>query len=360
MDVRQQLQEEYVRTLAAHLAKADEAALNHAYELGRKILADGFGVLDQVMLHNDSLVRIIVDCPQSELHRNLDRAADFLAESLSPFEMSLRGYREANTRLKALHETLEQKIEERTRELVKASKVKDDFLAMVSHELRTPLTSIASVIKLLDSGAFGSLQSSMHNPVKLAQRNCERLMRIVNDLLDLTKIAGGTFDLILQSAELEPILLEVIESRQVDPAVRNIKFVISEAARGVRVSADPLRIQQVLDNLLANAVKYSDAKYPIEIAVERRSEFVRVGVTDHGTGIAGEHRDKIFMPFSQADQSSTRTPGGIGLGLSIARAIVEAHRGTIEFCAAESRGTTFYFDLPIEDAQESPRRLDTP
>lgn len=183
MNVRQRLQDEYASALVAHIANGDEAALNHAYELGRQILAEGCGVLDQVALHTEAFGRIVAVNAKGHVRQQLDRAGEFLAESLSPFEMSLRGYRDANARLAALHETLEQKIQERTRELIIANRVKDDFLAMVSHELRTPLTSINAVVAMLECGALGTMPADARKPIKLARRNCERLMRIVNDLL---------------------------------------------------------------------------------------------------------------------------------------------------------------------------------
>jgi signal transduction histidine kinase len=353
MNGQHQLREEYAGALAEHMANADEAVLQRAYELGRRILGGGTGVIDLVALHHEAFDQIRADGWPSDTRRDLHRASEFLAESLSPFEMSLRGYREANSRLTALQETLEQKIEKRTRELVIASKVKDDFLAMVSHELRTPLTSIASVIKLLDNEALGLLPPSVRKPVKLAQRNCERLVRIVDDLLDLTKIARGAFDLHLQPAELVPILLQVIESRQIDLDAQKITLSIADGAEDVWVATDPPRLQQVLDNLLTNAAKFSDVKSTIEVDVDRHAACIRVSVTDHGMGIAEEYRDAVFKAFTQADSTATRAKGGVGLGLSIARAIILAHRGTIDFSSVEGEGTTFYFDLPIEDVPQT-------
>jgi signal transduction histidine kinase len=201
---------------------------------------------------------------------------------------------------------------------------------------------------MLECGALGTMPAEARKPIKLARRNCERLMRIVNDLLDLTNIGRGSFDLQLQSVELEPILWQAVESRQVVPEARVITFAVTDRAKGARVAADPPRLQQVLDNLLTNAAKFSDAKNAIDVQVDRHAECIRVAVTDRGIGIAPDHYDEVFKPFMQVDSSSTRAQGGAGLGLTIARAIVEAHHGTIGFSSKESEGTTFYFDLPAE------------
>lgn len=348
--MRRRLRQEYAGALTAYIANAGEPALKGAYELGREMLSKGLGVLDHIALYNEAMAAIVADKLAPEVREDLGRGGAFLAESLSAFEMSLRGYRETNSRLAALQASLEQKIEERTRELVRANKVKDDFIAMVSHELRTPLTSINAVVALLDGGALGTLSSAMSRTIQLARRNCERLIRIVEDLLDQTKIAHGAFDLRLQTADLESILLQVVESRRINPATPSISFTIADQAKGVRVAADPPRLQQVLDNLLNNAVKFSDANSPIEVAVERHDEHVRVAVIDHGIGIAPDYCNEVFKPFTQADSSSTRAAGGVGLGLSIARAIVQAHRGTMEFSSIEGSGSMFYFDLPISAA----------
>jgi signal transduction histidine kinase len=347
------LQNDYAGGLLEYIAKADEAALTRAYDVGRGILNEGYGVLDQVMLHSDVVRALLVDGAHDELHHTLGRAAEFLAESLSPFEMSLRGFQDANARLTALHETLEQKIEERTRELVVASKVKDDFLAMVSHELRTPLTSIGAVVALLAAGSLGSIPAEIAEPLRLAQRNCERLQRLVDDLIDLTRIGRGSFDLRLQSVELEPLLLHVVDMRRIASGGRAITFALADAAKGVRVAADPPRLQQVLNSLLSNAAKFSGAESVIEVGVERCAGGVRIAVTDHGIGISERRCEDIFKPFAQADLTSTRTPGGAGLGLSIARAIVTAHRGTLGFSSKEGVGTTFFFDLPVDVEAEA-------
>jgi signal transduction histidine kinase len=350
MSERRRLTAEYGDALRAHMATANETGLNRAYELGRQMLGEGFGVIDEVMLHSQALDRILSGRAPAAIRGDYCHAATFLAESLSAFEMSLRGYREANEDLACLQKTLEQRIAERTRELTDANRVKDDFLAMVSHELRTPLTAINVVLAMLAGDALGNLPPAMRQPVELAHRNCDRLIRIVDNLIDFTAISRGGFDLHLEPVDLVPILREAIESKQRFDETRPISFTVAESAACARVVADAPRLRQVFEHLLSNAAKFSDAGQRIEVGVERKQQRVRVAVKDHGIGIPEADHDRVFNAFTQADSSSTRRHGGIGLGLSIARALVEAHRGTIDYDATAGGGTTFYFDLPVEGA----------
>jgi signal transduction histidine kinase len=246
-----------------------------------------------------------------------------------------------------LYESLERKVQERTGDLMKAAKVKDEFLAMVSHELRTPLTSINAAVALLHAEKFAAIPPQVRTLVELAHNNGIRLLRIVNDLIDLTRISSGTFELKMEQVELGPILVQVVDSKRINPEFRATKITLLDRTDCVFVDADPPRIQQVIDNLISNAVKFSDPHTQLEIAADRLNKNVRVSVADKGIGIPDEFQTLVFEPFTQVDSSSTRSKGGIGLGLSIAKAIVEAHRGKIGFTSKPGKGSTFYFELPI-------------
>jgi len=237
-------------------------------------------------------------------------------------------------------------IETDVTELKKLDIAKDEFLATVSHELRTPLTSIRSALAFLDADKQPS-PGNQRRLLELAQRNCARLMRIVDDLLDVARIAAGGLKLDLQRTALASILEQMLEGRIGDGA-SNIRLEISEAARDAQVMADPFRIQQALDNLLSNAVKFSAAGDPIDLTADCCNDVVRVSIRDRGVGIPESFQERAFDAFTQADSSAARQQGGTGLGLRIAKTIVEAHRGTIGFSSAEGKGTVFYIDLPLE------------
>lgn len=232
-------------------------------------------------------------------------------------------------------------------ELKKADIAKDEFLAKVSHELRTPLTPIHGALALMRSGKIAHLPEKLDELTEMASRNCTRLMSIVNDLLDFTRISSGRFSLDSGMVQLQPFLEQVVENKRIGSAPPIIKLTVDPRAKDAKLEADPLRIQQVLDNLLSNAMKFTDPGDQIEVNVDRRDQSLRISVVDHGPGIPKDFRDRVFEAFAQADSSSTRRKGGVGLGLSICKSIVEAHGGKIGFSSEEGHGTTFYFDLPL-------------
>jgi signal transduction histidine kinase/DNA-binding response OmpR family regulator len=232
-------------------------------------------------------------------------------------------------------------------ELKKADIAKDEFLAKVSHELRTPLTPIHGALAIIKSGKVADQPEKLDDLVDMAIRNSARLMSIVNDLLDFTRISSGRFSLESGVIDLQSLLEQVVENKRIGPNPPTITLTVTPPAKGIKLEADSNRIQQVLDNLLSNAIKFTDSGGHIEVDVEKRKKALRVSVVDHGPGIPKEFQDRAFEAFSQADSSSTRRQGGVGLGLSICKSIMEAHGGTIGFASKEGEGTTFYFELPL-------------
>jgi signal transduction histidine kinase len=174
----------------------------------------------------------------------------------------------------------------------------------------------------------------------------ERLVLLVNAILDAEKIEAAKLDFVLEPVELLPLIEQAIELNRPYSAQFGISFKLGQVAHDVWVEADGNRLIQVLSNLLSNAAKFSPPGDEIIITMERRGQAVRVGVTDHGSGVPESFRPRIFTKFAQADSSDARQRGGSGLGLCISRAIIEQFGGTIDYETGGTTGTTFYFELP--------------
>jgi PAS domain S-box-containing protein len=225
--------------------------------------------------------------------------------------------------------------------------LKNEFISIVSHELRTPLTSIAGALGLLCGGIAGELSPQAKALVEVAHRNSERLALLVNDLLDVGQIESGKMTVEVQPVDLMVVAQEALEANRGHATRCGVHLVLQEGASGVKVCADRTRLLQVLTNLLSNAIKFSPPHGTVTISLTRGPGSVRLAVTDQGSGIPEAFRARVFQKFAQADASDARARGGAGLGLSIAKAVVERLGGRIGFDTEPGWGTTFYFELPV-------------
>jgi signal transduction histidine kinase len=226
------------------------------------------------------------------------------------------------------------------------ARMKNELISALSHELRTPLTSIRGSLDLLVSGATGELPPEALGIAKVAHGNCARLVRLVNDVLDIEKIEAGRMEFRLEPLDLEALLERSVDLVRPYGEALGVGFETESSAPGVRVRADPDRLIQVVENLLSNAVKFSPPGGVVRLSVARVGERVRVGVEDRGAGIPREFQARVFEKFAQAPASDARRKGGTGLGLHIARGIVERLGGTIGFSSRPGEGTVFHFELP--------------
>lgn len=225
------------------------------------------------------------------------------------------------------------------------------FISTVSHELRTPLTSISGALGLLLSGATGTLPEKAAAMVTIAYQNSERLARIINDILDIGKIDAGALDLRMVNVPLMELVSQSLDANAGYAEKHQIRFVVDSARAGGHVLADTDRLMQVLGNLLSNAAKFSQPGADVLIRVRGDGASMRVEVEDFGQGIPEKFRGRVFEQFAQADHSTSRRFEGTGLGLNIAKKLLEAMGGTIGFSTVTGRGTIFYFELPcIEEA----------
>jgi signal transduction histidine kinase/ActR/RegA family two-component response regulator len=262
--------------------------------------------------------------------------------------------RASEEELRALYER-EQAARRRAEE---ANRLKDEFLSTVSHELRTPLNAILGWTWLLDSGKLDAEASRRARAT--IERNARAQGQIIDDLLDVSRIITGKLRLRIEPVDLQQVVEAALES--IRPAADAKEIAISRHfdAGAARLPGDPQRLQQVVWNLLSNAVKFTPRGGRMEVHVARRDAHVELRVTDSGVGIRPDFLDHVFDRFRQADSSSTRTHGGLGLGLAIVRHLVELHGGTVvAHSDGEGRGATFAVSLPVP-AQEPPAPTEPP
>ncbi|WOI58251.1 ATP-binding protein [Palleronia sp. LCG004] len=228
-----------------------------------------------------------------------------------------------------------------------AEHARDEFISVVSHELRTPLTSIRGSLGLLINGLGGELPEKAGRMLSIADRNSERLVLLINDLLDMQKFQSGEMRLELDREALRPMLENALDTGRNYAPEKKVRFILLDEAPGAIVHVDANRFHQAIMNLVSNAMKFTPAESTVTLSATLRRGGVRISVADEGPGIPEEFRNRIFQQFQQANSSSTRGVGGTGLGLNIARAIAEGMAGAISFESEAGRGSTFYIDLPL-------------
>ena len=239
--------------------------------------------------------------------------------------------------------------------LREANRVKDEFLATLSHELRTPLTAVLGWVHLLRSRKLDA--AMQQRAIEVIDRNAKAQAQLIADILDVSRIVTGKFRLDPRAVDLGTVIESAVDG--IRPAAEAKKIVLASNVDPEIGSliADPDRIQQVVWNLLSNAIKFTPEGGSVRLAAARAGSQVEVAVSDSGIGIAPELLPRIFERFSQGDSSSTRSHGGLGLGLAIVRHIVELHGGTVEASSGGSGlGSTFTVRLPLRAAQRSSAR----
>jgi CheY-like chemotaxis protein len=217
----------------------------------------------------------------------------------------------------------------------------------VSHELRTPMTSVKTSLSLLLGGAGGPVAESARELLEIAHRNADRLIRLVNDLLDLSRLEAGRLDLRLESVPLEQAIRSSVEAVAGFALEQKVTLDVLPPPAPVVVLGMRDRVEQVVVNLLANAVKFSPAGGRVAVRWWRDGDDAVTEVVDHGPGIPREHLEAIFQPFRQIDSSTTREHGGAGLGLAISQGIVEALDGKVWAESELGAGSTFFIRLPL-------------
>jgi two-component system sensor histidine kinase VicK len=230
----------------------------------------------------------------------------------------------------------------------KVEQLKNDFVSTVSHELRTPLTAISGALGLAVGGALGPLNEKQQHMLVLAQQNSQRLGKLINDLLDIEKLAVNKMQFKLRLWPLAELLRQAIDLNQPVALQRQVKLELLSAEQDdLWVEVDEVRVQQVMANLLANAIRHSPVGAIVRVTMESYAKTVRVSVMDQGTGVSDSFEPRLFEKFSQADSSDRRQVTGTGLGLAICKDLIKAMRGEIGYQRSETGGACFYFTLPL-------------
>jgi len=226
-------------------------------------------------------------------------------------------------------------------------RMKDEFISTVSHELRTPLTSLRGALGLVAGGALEERPEKARQMLDIAINNTDRLVRLVNDILDLERIQSGKSELHSTMVSAEDLLRKAVSAQQARTPRPSARMFF--AANGVTVWADPDRVLQALSNLLSNAIKFSPAGGEIHLTARNLDDHEALfEVRDQGRGIPEDKLEYIFDRFQQGDASDSRALGGTGLGLAICRSIVNQHGGRIWATSTPGKGTTFHFTLPTK------------
>ncbi len=229
---------------------------------------------------------------------------------------------------------------------LEAERMKQEFTSTLSHELRTPLTSIIGSLQLINSGVLGDIDKDVLELTTIAERNGQRLLDLINDILDVEKIESGKLTLFPEALALGELIAESLALNRGFADRFKVRLATVGEMAEVKVNADRKRLLQVMTNLLSNAAKFSPEGATVEVTMESSDGNVRVGVNDSGPGIPESFRSRIFGRFAQADMSHTRQKGGTGLGLAICKRLLEMMGGKIGFSDRAGGGTIFWFELP--------------
>ncbi|EEE35901.1 sensory box sensor histidine kinase/response regulator [Rhodobacteraceae bacterium KLH11] len=228
-----------------------------------------------------------------------------------------------------------------------AYKAKSEFVSTMSHELRTPLTSIKGSVDLAQSGKLGKTSKNVSAALKMAQRNCDRLLKLIDQILDFQSAESGQMTFERQRFDLVELITDTFSSVRPSASEKGISLRSEFPDREVEITGDKQRLQQVIDNILTNAINFSPKDSDIVVFLQTDNGKVRILFRDTGIGLSESDEARVFDPFTQLDSSDSRSIGGTGLGLSVSRQIVEAHGGTITYHKNSDTGTTFVVELGI-------------
>lgn len=287
---------------------------------------------------------------RSHIFAGLEAGADdYLAKPLDREELQVRLI--AATRVTSLYRRLAEEQAARELQYRETERMKSELIALVSHELRTPLTSIKGYVDLVLNGDAGPLSAVQQEFLGIARISANRMVILVNDLLDLSRLESAKIDLRLASVALLSLIQEVVSTFRPQLTAKRQQLTLDLPVSLPPIWADSARITQILTNLLSNAHKYTPAGGEIRISVRAMGETVRLDVSDTGVGMTADDLGQLFTRFFRANNRATREVGGTGLGLVITKMLVELHNGELTVVSTPDKGSTFSATLPIVAAE---------
>jgi signal transduction histidine kinase len=337
------LEEEYVSALRTYLHPGDELSLNRAYELGRRAMIDGLGVLDMAAIHGAAVASLVIEAPDDQRARRARAAAAFFNELLSPFEMSFRGYRAANEELQRLNDSLRRQkdaVESANREL-------ESFSYSVSHDLRAPLRSIDGFSQILLRDFSEVLGEAGARHLLRVRDSAQRMGQLIDDLLSLARVARS--EVHRTDVDLSALARTIAERLRVTAPERDCLFTIED---GLHAKADERLVAIVLENLLGNAWKFTSKRPQARISFggEPHGGELTYVVRDNGAGFDMAYAGKLFGAFQRLH--SNKEFEGTGIGLATVQRVVQRHSGKIWAEGSVNCGAAFFFTLG--DSRGSP------
>lgn len=232
----------------------------------------------------------------------------------------------------------------REREL---ARLKDEFVSLASHELRSPLTSISGYVDLLLESDLQRLDEEQQDFLAVVKRNVDRLLRLVNELLDLSRIEAGRIDIRRAPTNASAIIQQAVTLIKPQATAKGQTLLFTPPVGLPNASCDPERLAQIMANLLSNAHKYTPAGGTITVTIQAQDGAIRTSVEDTGIGLSPQEQSELFTRFFRANNAATREARGTGLGLTITKTLVELHGGQMSVTSSPGRGSTFSFTLPV-------------
>jgi len=243
--------------------------------------------------------------------------------------------------------TTQRELAKKNSELARLNEQKNQFLGMASHDLRNPLEVILQFSEFLLEDTEGVLEDEQVAYIRKISESSAFMLNLVNDFLDFSKIEAGRFELDKSRFDLPGLVRKVVDRHRLLENKKCIKIILNCNYDELEINADESKIEQVLNNLLGNAIKFSQPENKVELNIEKKETFAIISVKDYGAGIAKADIESLFTPFVKGTTKATGGEKGTGLGLTIARKIIEAHGGRINFETQPGKGTTFHVSLPI-------------